>query len=66
MVDFIDILILNEHVLFFGEFRKEALKDADELSALPFNLRISALEKILRRLLTGTKYKMPQQGNRII
>ncbi len=54
------------NMFYFLECRKEALKDADELSALPFNLRISALEKILRRLLTGTKYKMPQQGNRII
>jgi hypothetical protein len=49
-----------------GKFRKEAAKEADEMLALPINLRINALEKILRRLLAGTKHKIPQQGNRII
>ncbi len=49
-----------------GVCRKEALKEADEISALPVSLRIDALEKTLRRLLTGSKCKLPQQGNNII
>ncbi len=60
------IYSLNEHDFVLGKFRKEAAKEADEMLALPINLRINALEKILRRLLAGTKHKIPQQGNRII
>lgn len=57
------ISILNKHDLFFRDFRQEAIKIADDISALSINLRTNALEKILRQLLVGTKYTIPQQGN---
>jgi hypothetical protein len=50
----------------FSRFRKDAVKEADEILILPINLRITAFEKMLRRLLAGTKYSVPQHGNRIV
>ncbi len=44
----------------------EALKEADEISALPIHLRVTALEKVLRRLLTGSKYKISPPGKKTI
>lgn len=38
-------------------FRVEAVKEADEVAALPIQLRSTALEKILRRLLIRGKSK---------
>lgn len=39
------------------EFRIEAVKEADEIAALPVHLRSMALENILRRLLIRGKSK---------
>jgi hypothetical protein len=47
-------------------FRNEALKEADEISALPVQLRVAALEKVLRRLLTKSKCKISAPGNSIL
>ena len=41
------------------KFRIEALKEADEVAALPIQSRSTALEKILRRLLIREKSKEP-------
>jgi hypothetical protein len=47
-------------------YRNEALKEADEIFALPSHLRVTALEKVLRRLLTGSKYKISPPSKLII
>ncbi|CAF3644340.1 unnamed protein product [Rotaria sp. Silwood1] len=44
---------------------KNAIKEADEILGLPIDLRINAFEKMLYPLLAGTKYSIPQQGNKI-
>ena len=43
-------------------FRNEALKEADEISALPVQSRVAALEKVLRRLLTSNKPNTDDQA----
>jgi len=50
------------YMITFCWFRKEALREADETLALPINLRNSTFEKMVHRLLVGTKYSLPQQG----